>query len=784
MLTQRRRRHVAALLTFVLAIASGVAGNVSVAQAASVPATKYAPIAFGSDMPSPNFMLTDTSGGVTVGCSSPEGSQAFKTFEVDGDVVQSRATATNLYTGTYYSPCVRTMAVGADGTLFVLAVTANFTVAMIKAIKNNVEQWSYTLPCNARSVQGMVVGVDGNVYMTITANQSYQWPCSNWRLLGLSATAPTGTTTPTVLVDEAFSVSGFVLEGGISAYEGGLAVRTTEGVKYFEYDGDVIDSFDITNVLNGTYKEYDDIDLAGRVVVPVRADASVIQQCNSDSWVAGTLKAYGPSGHQWTYSLDNCARVYEVRPSPHGVVVHYSAPDDGVYGNTVRRYLFALDTNGVPQWKVVVSPDGSDVIERFLMFAVDLNGNVALMQQFTKTVQSQWGTYHYPEFHLKLLSGTSGNSVGTYSFVGDQVGANGNGYRWVGNGYPSIARGVWYVPLKSCWHWSSCTDSTASLYAVSAPGLEMDYPRGAILGQNGAKTVPMAAAGDSFSSGLGALAQGRSYDGGSCSRSSSAYGHLLGDDLGVKLRLPKSAFTACAGATSGQMLGAGQVNSIPTSAKSVFLTAGGNDVKFARLGALCIFIDCATSGYEDEFGIYLDALDGDLAALYEAIATRAPDAEVYVLKYPRLYPVTNCSGTQWFNTLNGVRLLDASYYEGKAVEAGLDQLEADTASATTPAITTSEVAWTSGFLDDLNAEIEDAVFAANVLHGGRFHIVETNALGSPFYGHELCTNEPYFNGLDLAAPGSTFHPNIAGQWAMYELAREALEVHQPEYVLS
>lgn len=755
------------------------------ATADSVPATEYTPPALQPETPSPSHMLTDTSGGVTVGCGSFAGTKGFVTRDVEGDITQSRGKPTDYVTGAYYEGCVRSTVVGADGTLYTLATTNNSNVGMIKAIKNDVEYWSYTLPCGASVIDGgMVVGVDGNVYLSFRANE---WPCStHWRLMGLSATAPTGTTTPTVLVDESFTLSGdSVLWGGISAYSSGIALRTTAGVRYYEYDGDLVDAIDIAKVVNSVHTEYLDTDLAGQIIIPVKASSSVIQQCNNDSWTAGALQAYGPSGHQWTYSLEGCIKMYEVRPSPYGAIVHYTMPDGGVYGNTVRDYLQAFDADGVSQWRVQVSSNDPSVVDRWMMLSVDLNGNAALIRQVTKTVRTSGGAYYYyPEVRLDLLSGTSGNSIGNYDFVGDQVEANGNGYRWDGYSFPAMAHGIWYVPVTTCWHWDSCNWNEAKLYPVTAPGLEMDYPRGAVLGQTGAKNVPMAAMGDSFSSGLGALAAGRSYEGGGCRRSPSAYGRFLGDDLGLKLRLPKPAFTACAGATSSQMLGNAQVNSIPTNAKAVFLTAGGNDVKFARLGALCIFIDCATSGYETEFGTYLDGLDTNLATLYAAIAARAPDAEIYVLTYPRIYPITNCSGEQWLLDLEVARSVPGDFYEEGAIAAGLLAGEAEAAVSMIPSISVAEIAFTSDFVTGLNEEIEDSVFTANVQHDNRFHLVDTNALGSPFYGHELCTSEPYFNGLDLAVPANTFHPNIAGQWAMYGLGREAVEYHQPQYIVA
>jgi hypothetical protein len=786
-LRQRLRARLAGALATLLVGAGLAILPATTASAATVPATAYPPVALAPETPLPGYLLTDTSGGVTAGCSSPIGTDGFVTRDADGEITQRRATPSSYTTGTHYEGCVRSTVVGADGTLFVLANGApNGQVGMIKAIKNDVEQWSYTLPCGAHSIYGgMVVGVDGNVYVVF---RNEKWPCDNndWRLMGMSATAPVGTTVPTVLIDETYRVSGgFSLWGGISAYEDGIVIRTTEGVKYYEYDGTRVADYAIAGALNGTYKEYDDTDLDGRVVVAVKASSSIIQQCNNDNWVAGELKAYGPGGFQWTYSLGNCTKVYEVRPSPYGVIVHYQAPDDYVYGNTVRDYLQAFDANGVSQWRVQVSSVETSLVDRFMMFAVDLNGNVALMRQVSRTVLSQWGTeYHYPEVHLTLLSGANGHPLATRSFIGDQVGTNGNGYRFAGYGFTAITRDVWYVPLMNCWQWQSCTQSTAALYAVTMPGVEMDYPRGAVLGESGVKTVPMATIGDSFSSGIGALKEGEDYEHAICSRSPSAYGNLLSGDFNLNLRMPKMAFAACAGAKSAEIESL-QINSIPANAKSVFLTAGGNDAEFVRLGGLCVFANCATVVYESEFDGYLTSLPQKLEDLYQAVLDRAPQATVYVLGYPHILPLEDCTDAGsggWWTALQAMQVAFPVGFAEAAKQVGLSQSEATAAAAgSNISITNDEAIFVNTFENQLNLVVSDAV---DEVDDERLVFVSTTQPGSPLAGHQLCSSEPYFNGVDPLKLGDTFHPNVAGQEAMYQVAREALEDHQPQYVLA
>jgi hypothetical protein len=58
----------------------------------------------------------------------------------------------------------------------------------------------------------------------------------------------------------------------------------------------------------------------------------------------------------------------------------------------------------------------------------------------------------------------------------------------------------------------------------------------------------------------------------------------------------------------------------------------------------------------------------------------------------------------------------------------------------------------------------------------RLHFVDAMATGSPFIGHDVCSSNPYVNGLTLL-PGDTsesFHPNVKGQQAYADLLAAAM----------
>ena len=70
----------------------------------------------------------------------------------------------------------------------------------------------------------------------------------------------------------------------------------------------------------------------------------------------------------------------------------------------------------------------------------------------------------------------------------------------------------------------------------------------------------------------------------------------------------------------------------------------------------------------------------------------------------------------------------------------------------------------------LDEEIQDTV---GILRP-RLHYVDPLAAGSPFTGHELCTDNPYFNGVDVVNKEYSFHPNALGQNAYRQLLLSAM----------
>lgn len=221
-----------------------------------------------------------------------------------------------------------------------------------------------------------------------------------------------------------------------------------------------------------------------------------------------------------------------------------------------------------------------------------------------------------------------------------------------------------------------------------------------------APSTDYVALGDSYSSGTGT----NSYDlSASCERSSRAYPALWASQQGTA----SFTFAACAGATTGSVRSS-QLGGLTAGTDLVTITIGGNDAGFATT-----VLSCRLGSDSDCFGALATAetfvrtqLPALLDGVYADIRTRAPNARLVVLGYPRLYRTGFC-------------LFAISDARRSRINAVADLLSTVTA---------------------------DRVAAA----GG------TYLDARPAYaGHEICTASPWINGPTWPLTDS-YHPNRSG----------------------
>ena len=221
------------------------------------------------------------------------------------------------------------------------------------------------------------------------------------------------------------------------------------------------------------------------------------------------------------------------------------------------------------------------------------------------------------------------------------------------------------------------------------------------------------ALGDSYSSGTGT----RDYSLSSgCQRGPYAYPAL------IKADRPNTnlTFVACSGAKTGDVL-ANQVQSLSTSTNIVTITIGGNDAGFSSVITSCAYplVSCNTD-ITNAQNYIRNTLPGNLNNVYSQIKSRAPNARVVVLGYPRLFMGVDCNAGTFFST---------------------DEMTKLNATADLLRDVTSARAAAYGFT------FKDAIPA--------------------FVGHAVCSSTEWLNGLSNPV-GDSYHPNRTGHKSGYE----------------
>ncbi len=235
-----------------------------------------------------------------------------------------------------------------------------------------------------------------------------------------------------------------------------------------------------------------------------------------------------------------------------------------------------------------------------------------------------------------------------------------------------------------------------------------------VAGQPTAASGAYVALGDSYSSGLGAGGSA-----GGCLRSRRSYVHQLGRRV--------SSFRACAGATTGDVLGL-QLGSFPGNTRLVTITIGGNDAGFSDVIETCLFGTPAACdrrvGRAERF-VRRD-LPRRLRRVYEAIRERAPQATVVVAGYPRLLARRRwCSRVGTIDDREQRRLNEGSNLLARTI-------------------------------------------AAEVRRHRGFRFADVRAA---FNGHGVCSSAPRI--LGISGIGS-FHPTAGGYVAYARVVRRAL----------
>ncbi|MEU0133736.1 SGNH/GDSL hydrolase family protein [Streptomyces sp. NPDC006296] len=244
--------------------------------------------------------------------------------------------------------------------------------------------------------------------------------------------------------------------------------------------------------------------------------------------------------------------------------------------------------------------------------------------------------------------------------------------------------------------------SVCTLAIAAAAALGVAQPASAA-GEN------YVALGDSYSSGVGAGSY--TSESGDCKRSTNAYPYLWNN-----ANAPASfAFVACSGATTSTV-SSSQLGALSSSTTLVSLTAGGNDVGFADVMQTCVLQSEATcvSRVNTAVSEVQNSLPAKLDSLYAGIRSRAPQAQVVVLGYPRFYQLS-----------------------GSCI-AGLTETE-------------------RGAINNAS-DVLNGVLAKRAADAG----FTFSSVVDEFTGHEICSGDAWIHSVTVPVTNS-YHPKAAGQ---------------------
>lgn len=225
-----------------------------------------------------------------------------------------------------------------------------------------------------------------------------------------------------------------------------------------------------------------------------------------------------------------------------------------------------------------------------------------------------------------------------------------------------------------------------------------------------------------------------------------------------------TAFVACSGAVSDYIIDSmnygnmelPQAITVNGYTRVVTISIGGNDVGFGSILSICSHptwtneeAQCLTAIASGSIIATSAALKNKLSSLYASIRTLGDvDMQVIVLGYPNIFPeFENIVGSCVWG--NGV-----PETSGRSVSA-------------------DEVDMARLLHDQLNSTIASAVSSLDDEH---VHFIDPTPA---FVSHELCTSEPWVNGVivqvSTAPIAGSYHPTQHGQQAFASLIKAKLE---------
>lgn len=350
--------------------------------------------------------------------------------------------------------------------------------------------------------------------------------------------------------------------------------------------------------------------------------------------------------------------------------------------------------------------------------------SVELYDKATNTRSLIWSkesktsdTSNYPQFNASMSRESIANSTLFLSTC--IVGSNGLCSGWEGAQIQKIDIAPFGTPLGKGYKRNSYTSQKLNYVAM----------------------------GDSFSSGEGnePFIDGSDTSTNQCHRSKFAYPMLLEKDASLNLNM--TAFVACSGAITSNILTSGQngeprqLDALTSDTDVVTLTIGGNDAEFKSFMEACFqpgdSCSSVTEAYMSTQNVIQNTLISKVIDTLQAIQTKIgskASVKVLVIGYPPIISNSQLSALSPWSCL-------ASLTPG-------DLLALQTIAS------------------DLNSDVSSAV---TTLSDSRFRFIDPVG-SSAFTDHDMCSNDWRIYPYDLGRPLEHIaHPTKSGQIAIAEM---------------
>ncbi|GAA3894152.1 hypothetical protein GCM10023084_53740 [Streptomyces lacrimifluminis] len=738
-----------------LALAGLIASMLTFVSSGTASAAEYIPQLRWNAVDSHAYSttVTDPAGGVTVPCDSA-GPNNLKSYDASGQIVRELSSSQTI---DGRPNCIQRPVVDKNGVLYGQSYGWNGSNSAhgtnLLAYEGNGLKWKYPTGCTDADGVDPSIGANGNIYFVNGSSQ----------LVGITPEVEPGTVQPKKVLSVNLTSSRcsrtIAFNGGIAVFKDGSTIAN-----FYTYAGTSLGSKDGKSANMP-------VSATGRLFYPTYTS-------ESGGGRSVSISAYNALNQQvvWTRKVSVPGAYVSdasMRPAPDGgtfVIMRENEMVNGALTSTQVNTVVKLSATGEKVWsKTLPSKDAYGVTYNPSNYRALVGTSGKLVLELSAQAPVSNGGWGVNAVTIKVFDG-GGTVVYDKHMHGDLSGGNGD-YGFTYDANAVISAGTLYVRS----HCDSNSCDGVKLYPIAIPNVGLDYPRGAVFNVDELEQsdpvrplpVPYVALGDSYSSGEGVepFAASSNTSTNKCHRSDLAYAQLAARNPGNGLRLDQGGFWACSGARTKHITGVWeaedtsdgvnldedpQADHLNENTGVVSITIGGNDIGFGYMVESCAYPTRDCDGAIDLANTNMSFLEVLLQQTYIEILNKAPHAKVYVAGYP---PILTADGG------------------GCAVgEAGSDY----------PFFTEGRKQKAVEVLNALNAKIlenVDTVKSVNADFFDRLHFVDATAEGSPFIGHDVCSDDPFVNGLILDNQLASFHPNAKGQAAYAELlARKIREV--------